>query len=278
MKRAQSNPLARELSREEMPDAHPFDDVLTAFAENTLPERERLEVMQHLSRCGSCREVLSLTTAAAPEALAPVKPLVLLPRPRSRAWLPWAVAAAGLVVVSSALLLYQHGAQLGGGPRGTPAVTTTAETTPSSEVQRSEGPASGEGQSQPPVSLATPRSPALSSGVADSAGVRRHWRINEAGQVERSTDATTWQTAIPGERAKMHVVWVSGSEVWVGGDGLRLLRSTNAGGRWQAVELPKKTTDAHAITHIRFQSEQAATVEADDGTLWTTVNGGQSWK
>ena len=278
MKQAQSNPLARELSREEMPDAHPFDDVLTSYAENTLLERERLKVMEHLSRCGSCREVLSLTTAVAPEASAPVKPLVLLSRPRSRFWMPWAIGAAGLVMVSSALLVYRQGAHLGGGPPGTPAVATTTETTPSPEVQGSQGGASGEGQSQPPVSLAAPQSPALTSGLADGAGVRKHWRINEAGQVERSVDGTSWQAAIPGNQARMHAVWVSGRDVWIGGEGLSLFRSGNEGATWQRIPLPSKDRGAHTIKHIRFQGDRLGTVQADDGTQWSTVDGGQSWK
>ena len=278
MKQAQSNPLARELSREETPDAHPFDDVLTAFAENTLLERERLAVVEHLSRCGSCREVVSLTTAAAPEALAATKPLVLLSRPRSRAWLPWAVAAAGLVVVGSSLLLYQRGAHLGDGPRDTLAVATTTETTPSPEVQGSQGGASGEGQSSPHVSLVAPQSPALTAGLTDGAGVRKHWRINEAGQVERSVDGTTWETAMPGNRVKMHAVWVSGRDVWIGGDGLSLFRSGDEGATWQRITLPNKDRGAHTIQHIRFQSERLGMVQAADGAQWNTVDGGQSWK
>jgi hypothetical protein len=249
VKQAQSNPLVRELSREETTEAHPSEDVLTAFAENTLLGRERLEVVEHLSRCGSCREVLSLTTAAAPEALVPAKPLVLVPRPRSRVWLPWAVAAAGLIVVSSAVLLYERGAQVGEGPRGTAAVATTTETTPSPEVQGSQGVASGEGQSRPPVSLAAPQSPALTSGLADGAGVRAHWRINEAGRVERSVDGTTWQAAMPGNQAKMHVIWVSGRDVWIGGDGLSLFRSGDEGATWKLASLPNKDRAAHTITH-----------------------------
>src|SRR5436189_109522 len=37
------------------PAEHPDPDVLTAFAESSLSQRERADVLQHLSRCGECR-------------------------------------------------------------------------------------------------------------------------------------------------------------------------------------------------------------------------------
>jgi hypothetical protein len=105
-----------------------------------------------------------------------------------------------------------------------------------------------------------------------------HWRINDAGQVERSRDGTAWQTVMPGERATMHVVWVSGSGGWVGGEGLRLYRSADDGATWQRVLLPTKNRGGHAVRHIRFEGDRVGTAEADDGTRWRTVDGGQSWK
>src|SRR5258708_15821590 len=39
---------------------HPDADVLTAFAEQSLAERERAGVLLHLSRCADCRDVLAL--------------------------------------------------------------------------------------------------------------------------------------------------------------------------------------------------------------------------
>ena len=40
--------------------AHPDADQLTAFAEKRLGERERGQVLAHLSACQACREVVSL--------------------------------------------------------------------------------------------------------------------------------------------------------------------------------------------------------------------------
>ena len=43
---------------------HPDPDVLTAFAESSLLQRERADVLEHLSRCGECREILVLALPA----------------------------------------------------------------------------------------------------------------------------------------------------------------------------------------------------------------------
>jgi photosystem II stability/assembly factor-like uncharacterized protein len=66
--------------------------------------------------------------------------------------------------------------------------------------------------------------------------------------------------------------------VWVGGEGQRLYRSTNNGTTWVPIALPTKGTGAHTIAHIRFADALAGTVEAEDGTIWTTTDGGASWK
>ena len=39
---------------------HPDADLLAAFAENSLLERERGVVLSHLSRCGDCRSIVAL--------------------------------------------------------------------------------------------------------------------------------------------------------------------------------------------------------------------------
>src|SRR5208282_2226344 len=41
-------------------DLHPDADLLTAFAERSLAPPERDRIVQHLARCGDCREVVLL--------------------------------------------------------------------------------------------------------------------------------------------------------------------------------------------------------------------------
>ena len=57
--------IVRErLKTSPLPGIHPDADVLTAFGERLLPESERALVMEHLARCGDCREVIALALPA----------------------------------------------------------------------------------------------------------------------------------------------------------------------------------------------------------------------
>lgn len=49
-------------------ESHPDADLLTAFAEQSLAGSERDGVLQHLARCGDCREVIALALPATQDA------------------------------------------------------------------------------------------------------------------------------------------------------------------------------------------------------------------
>jgi hypothetical protein len=93
------------------PEVHPDPDLLTAFAEKSLNERERIHVLKHLAGCADCREVLAL---AMPE----IEPAPSPSKERSF-WLTWPVMrwgalAACVVVVGAAITLhYDRQASLG---------------------------------------------------------------------------------------------------------------------------------------------------------------------
>ena len=77
---------------------HPDADVLTAFAERSLPEVERELVLEHMARCGDCRDIVVL---ASPE-IEPVEIAVRL-SPSGWTWpvLRWGFVAAGVVAIAS---------------------------------------------------------------------------------------------------------------------------------------------------------------------------------
>jgi hypothetical protein len=82
------------------PGMHPDANVLTAFGERLLPEPERALVLDHLSRCGDCREVIALALPASEAAD------VATARTVQRAWfgwpsLRWGLVAAGIVAAVS---------------------------------------------------------------------------------------------------------------------------------------------------------------------------------
>jgi len=86
---------------------HPDADALTAFSERSLPERERGVVLEHLARCGDCRDIVALALPATEEVQTVV-------RPSPSGWLTWpalrwAFVAAGVVAIASVgVLKYQR--------------------------------------------------------------------------------------------------------------------------------------------------------------------------
>src|SRR5579863_1737562 len=86
---------------------HPDADVLTAFAEQSLPDAERALVLDHLARCGDCRDVVAL-------ALPATETLETAIRPNRSTWMTWPalrwgfVAAGILVIASLGILKYQQ--------------------------------------------------------------------------------------------------------------------------------------------------------------------------
>lgn len=79
--------------------SHPGADLLTAFTERSLSDRERSTVLDHLARCGDCRDIVALAlpeTEAAQTVVAPVR----------GAWLAWPVVrwgfiTAGVIAIAS---------------------------------------------------------------------------------------------------------------------------------------------------------------------------------
>jgi len=102
--------------------SHPDPDVLTAFSEQALSAAERESVLEHLARCGDCRELLALsippTESGAPgmareqsEASARAMGLKQRETGGRQAWfswpgLRWAALAAGIAVAGAVLLIH----------------------------------------------------------------------------------------------------------------------------------------------------------------------------
>jgi len=86
---------------------HPDPNLLGAFAERSLRKREQLEVLQHLSQCTICREIVSLS-APQPDIANAVSLA-----PESRRWLSlpvlrWGAVLACVLVVGAAVTLRQN--------------------------------------------------------------------------------------------------------------------------------------------------------------------------
>jgi Photosynthesis system II assembly factor YCF48 len=85
---------------------HPDADALTAFAERSLRDSERALVLEHLARCGDCRDIVALALPELDAAHAVTVPA----RSNWLTWptLRWGFAVAGIVLIASfGVLRYQ---------------------------------------------------------------------------------------------------------------------------------------------------------------------------
>jgi Photosynthesis system II assembly factor YCF48 len=93
--------VLKRLQETKAAGTHPDADLLTAFAEQSLIESDRARVMEHLSRCSDCREVVALALPAM-ELVA----VAASTTPARRPWftwpvLRWGVAVAGIIAIAS---------------------------------------------------------------------------------------------------------------------------------------------------------------------------------
>jgi len=86
--------------------AHPDPDVITAFVEKSLAQREREQVLGHLSQCRDCRELVALSFPQHETAL----PVAVSKHPAWLAWpvLRWGALVACVVVVGAAVTLHRQ--------------------------------------------------------------------------------------------------------------------------------------------------------------------------
>lgn len=106
---------------------HPDADLLSAFAENTLPEAERGNLLAHLADCGVCREVVFLSCPQPAEGQK-----VFIPR-RGR-WpvsLRWASVAASMVILAG---VFEARRELSHRPPRLTKIATASQLPPTSKV------------------------------------------------------------------------------------------------------------------------------------------------
>jgi hypothetical protein len=128
--------IVRERLRSQAAGEHPDANLLSAFAEHSLKEQERADVLDHLSRCRECREVVALSAQPQVEE----ERLVAAgraPAGASRSWwrspvVHWgALTAAALVV----LIAVATRMQLRQGHSASAPAIATSEPAKKSEVQ-----------------------------------------------------------------------------------------------------------------------------------------------
>jgi hypothetical protein len=113
--------------------------------------------------------------------------------------------------------------------------------------------------------------------VASAAGAR--WTLSGKGQLQRSIDGgKTWEPIPVVENVTFRALSASGSEIWVGGLGGVLYRSSDAGTHWTQVRPAegdvKLTGD---IISVRFADPQHGQLTTSTGETWTTTDQGRTW-
>ncbi len=142
---------------------HPDADLLTAFAERSLTDRERAVVLEHLARCGDCRDIVALS-------LPEIESVQTAVRPSPSGWftwpaLRWGFVAAGVVAIASlGILQFQRRSQ----PATTasalkqPAPVEIAANEPKKEVDRFVAPTADKDKK---AKLQAPATPAFADSV-----------------------------------------------------------------------------------------------------------------
>jgi hypothetical protein len=87
---------------------HPDENVLTAFAEQTLPQAERDSVFSHLAGCSQCREVLFLAQEASTATEEESKAAMVPAAARRLHWRTPAFAALAIAVIAGALSFWEY--------------------------------------------------------------------------------------------------------------------------------------------------------------------------
>jgi photosystem II stability/assembly factor-like uncharacterized protein len=103
------------------------------------------------------------------------------------------------------------------------------------------------------------------------------WRISSDGHVERMIE-NQWHRALNGVQKSFRVVAYVQDHVWAGGSGPELFHSADGGDNWDTIKV--KTADSEfngTMQTIRASDAQHLAIVADDGSTWTTADGGQTW-
>lgn len=103
------NSVRQRLAAQQREGGHPDADLLGAFAEQRLSGSERDGVLAHLSGCSDCREIVAISSNAAPEIS---QPSFAETSSGPRRWwaipaFQWGAAAAALAMVAVGLLILQ---------------------------------------------------------------------------------------------------------------------------------------------------------------------------
>jgi hypothetical protein len=101
------------------------------------------------------------------------------------------------------------------------------------------------------------------------------WRIGRPGVVLRTSDGgLTWEELVTGVNVPLRAGSEARGAVWMVGDAGTVLLSVDGRSRWTRVDAPANVT----LVAVQATDERTATVTAADGRVFSTTDGGQTWR
>jgi hypothetical protein len=290
---------------------HPDPNLLTAFVERSLKSADRLSVLEHLSACSSCREVVSFS--AMPE----ISTVSLAPS--ASGWLSWpalrwGAAVACVVVVGAAVTLHQKrepqqmAAAVAEGRSAAARISepNTADQIASPDKAAAAGPenANRPVASASPVEMADARAGSPLAAVvpgrakdalaepqsdqseklgttnnAATASLAPRWTLSSDGTLQRSLDTgATWQTIVVSSNTVFRALAANDLDIWVGGSAGALFHSSDAGEHWTQVRpVASGAVLEDDIVGVEFTDTLHGTLTSSAEETWITADAGQTW-
>jgi Photosynthesis system II assembly factor YCF48/Putative zinc-finger len=295
---------------------HPDPELLAAYTENSLSPGDRHNLLIHVAACADCRNALFLAMPEA-ETQPVLTPSYKSPRLAVRwATLAASVIVVGAVLLADRGIFNQHArieprtadatsqkvAELKAPSMadqaspaddkidGAAAIRAAAKVRPPLKHMTAKPQATMQFDQSGEVHFASPQSASGANQVsaarlsADERAFAKekekkatsvvNWGLSPNGDVQRSLDSgRTWQS-LPVAGSPFHAITAVGNDIWVGGSAGALYHSADSGQSWTKVD-PVSTDE---ITHIEFSDPQNGVLNTANGQVWTTSDGGRSWR
>jgi hypothetical protein len=104
--------------------------------------------------------------------------------------------------------------------------------------------------------------------------IEAQWRVGRRGTIQKADDSGGWARIVSGVDDDLFDITFAGTTGWVVGHEGTVLRSPDGGSTWQRVAAPT----SEDLVHVSSQGAQQAQVISRSGKIFTTTDGGQSWK
>lgn len=260
------------------PQDHPDPDLLNAFVEKALGKRDHVEVLEHLSACPRCREIVSISL------IQPVVADLVGVVPARRVWTSWPVsrwaAVVACVVVASAVITLHRNHEVRQAARSELAVVATGQSTkvaPPSSGSLSASRAADESTTaaSAPVEIADARTGSQFAEMVPG-------RAKEAVvQSQEPKAEKAMRGALPGKRIVPAEVANSANEEtpaenlmprWTLTSDGTLQRSLDSGRSWQTIPVSQQT-----IFRALAANGLDIWVGGSAGALYHSSDAGQHW-